>query len=123
MISNTCAAVAHPEDPSGSVSLEPAPWNSHGNLLTWHRGFHYQWRITFPALCVLFLKEREEEQTVQTTCREKPSIYSQPKIAANNLMYHPLAANSLSVTGSGAEYDCYTQRKVFSSFSLPSFPL
>lgn len=28
------------------------------------------------------------KKTVQTTYRKKPSIYSQPKIAANNLMYH-----------------------------------
>lgn len=36
---------------------KPVLQNSQRNLFTWHRRFHYEWWITFPALCILFLKE------------------------------------------------------------------
>lgn len=88
MFPNTCAALTHPENLTNNATQEPALRNSQRNVLTWHHRFHYQWCITFPALCILFLIESVEGKHVQTTHREKPSIYSEPKIVANNLMYH-----------------------------------
>ena len=93
MISNTSA-----ENLTNSVTQEPARQNSQRNLLTWHHRFHYQWCIRFHALCILFLKQSGEEKLCKHHTRKKPSIYGQPKIAANILMNHSAAANSVSVT-------------------------
>lgn len=60
------------------VTKEPVLQNPLRNLLTWHYRFLCKWCITFPALCTLFLKQSRWK----TICREKPSICSQPKIAA-----------------------------------------
>lgn len=96
MFSNSCAAVTHPENLTNNATQEPALRNSQRNLLTLHHRFHYQWCITFPALCILFLIEgRGGKKNVQTTYRKKPPIYSQPKIAANNGMYHSVVCDLL----------------------------
>lgn len=53
----------------------------------------------------------EWKKTVQTTYRKKQSIYRQPKIAANNLMYHSVEGRPLFIL-----YDSNTRHLVWFFF-------
>lgn len=115
MFSNTCAAVPHPESLTNDVSQGPALRNSQRNVLTWHRWFHFQRCITFPAICILLLIEGRGTNCPGHIQGKSLSLYSQLKMAAYSFTH--LSGAALLVLEQNMTFLCRI------CFVFPSFPL
>lgn len=124
MISNACAAVAHPESLTDNVTQKPVLQKEKSVDLAPQVPLSVAHHISCSLHFVT--KRGYREKMYKQHTGKKPSIYSQPKIAANNLMYHSVAANSLSVTCYGTECDSYHVHSASFAFLFsfrPFFPL